>query len=407
MTNQKKPRRKDPYETPDGNAGIFRQLFRYTLFFLTITALLTALLILWGWWQIGGSLNNIHVEGGDPNLNPVEQLYLQTYLASNASALQQSAGKNDTPQQFTITQGATAAQIAQNLATANLINDPELFVNYVRFYGLDSQLEAGTFTLSAQSTPVEIAIALTDAKKQEESIRFVEGWRLEEMGDYLRQNQPAQVDPEQFLLIAGRKQAFDLSPYPFLATLPSNASLEGYLFPDTYRLEQTATATDLIHKMLLNFDARVTPEIRQQIGQQGLTLREAVALASIVEREAVVEAERPQIARVFLNRLEQGIKLDADPTIQYALGQQSDGNWWKSPLWLVDLELDSPYNSYLYKGLPPSPIANPGLASIQAVSAPANSSYLFFVADCNPEAPGSHLFSLTYEEHVANVAKCN
>ncbi len=347
------------------------------------------------------------IEGGSPNLGLVERFYLQSYLAANADQLGTVTVGGNEPIQFVIEPGETAADIAQKLTDAGIIQNPQLFRNYVRFYGLDSQLEAGAYALPPNLTLVETAIALTEAKKEEAVVRFVEGWRLEEMADLLRQNPTAQIDPDQFLAIAGRRQAFDLTPYPFLAVLPPAANLEGYLFPDTYILDSEATAADLIGKMLSNFNQRVTPDIRQQIGGQGLDLRQGVTLASIVEREAVVAEERPVIARVFLNRLAQGIKLDADPTIQYGLGRQTDGNWWKSPLWAEDLTFDSPYNTYIYPGLPPSPIANPGLASLQAVGLPANADYLFFVADCNPNAPGSHLFSLTYDEHVTNVEKCN
>ena len=134
--------------------------------------------------------------------------------------------------------------------------------------------------------------------------------------------------------------------------------------------------------------------MRQLIGAQGLSLREAVTLASIIEREGVLNAERATIASVFFNRLELGMKLEADPTIQYAVGYDAaNDSWWKSPLFQTDLELDSPYNSYLYPGLPPGPIANPGLSSLRAVAEPAQTQFIFFVADCSGEAPGSHNFS--------------
>ena len=151
----------------------------------------------------------------------------------------------------------------------------------------------------------------------------------------------------------------------------------------------------------------MSPAMRQAFGTQGLALREAVTLASIVEREAVVAAERPIIAGIFYNRLAQEMLLQADPTVQYPLGYQPEtGSWWKSPLSLADLEMQSPYNTYVFTGLPPGPIANPGLASLEAVATPALVDYIFFVADCNAATPGAHLFSVTYEEHVANVQKC-
>jgi UPF0755 protein len=147
--------------------------------------------------------------------------------------------------------------------------------------------------------------------------------------------------------------------------------------------------------------------MRQGFGVQELSLHEAVTLASIVEREAVLEEERPIIARVFINRLVQGMRLQADPTTQYALGYQASTNsWWKSGLTLADLQYQSPYNTYFVEGLPPGPIANPGLSSLQAVAEPATANYIFFVADCAPEQNGRHLFSETFAEHEAYVAQC-
>jgi UPF0755 protein len=147
--------------------------------------------------------------------------------------------------------------------------------------------------------------------------------------------------------------------------------------------------------------------MRQAYGFYGLNLREAVTLASIVEREAVVHEERPTIAGVFLNRLGQEMKLEADPTVQYALGYDADSSkWWKNPLTLDDLAFDSPYNTYVVTGLPPGPIANPSLASLQAVAEPAQTEFIFFVVDCTASTSGSHVFSATYEEHLANVQRC-
>ena len=146
--------------------------------------------------------------------------------------------------------------------------------------------------------------------------------------------------------------------------------------------------------------------MRQSFGLQQLTVYEAVILASVVQREAVDEAEQPLIAGVFLNRLQLGMQLQADATVQYAIGNATNG-WWKSPLSADDLTADSPYNTYLSPALPPGPIANPGLSALQAVAEPLESDFIFFVADCTPGANGQHLFSVTYEEHLVNVGRCN
>lgn len=344
-------------------------------------------------------------EGG--RLAEPRDLYLQAYLAANAAALEEPAGDGFTPAPFTVSSGETADVIAANLAQLGLLNNTELFLNYLRFHGLDAQLEAGEFIIDPQQTIPQMAAVLTEAVVQEIELRFVEGWRLEQMADHLADNPAANVDATQFLAIVQRQTTFDLSPYPFLADLPPTTSLEGYLFPDTYRVPPDADAAYLVNLMLQTFDRRVTAAMRQGYLAQGLSLHEAVTLASIVEREAVVATERPIIAGVFYNRLAQGIKLEADPTVQYPLGYQpAADSWWKSPLSLDDLALDSPYNTYLYAGLPPNPIANPSLSSLESVAFPTETAFIFFVADCTAAVPGSHAFSVTYEEHLSNVQRC-
>jgi UPF0755 protein len=222
-----------------------------------------------------------------------------------------------------------------------------------------------------------------------------EGWRREEIAAAA----PAAGLPfsaDEFL--AATVSAAGL---PLAADLPAGASLEGYLFPDTYRLSPEATAADLARAMVENFNRRVDESLRSGFSAHGLTLHQAVTLASVVEREAAVPDERPLIASVFLNRLAAGMLLEADPTIQFALGLQPDGAWWKSPLSLEDLAVDSPYNTYRVSGLPPGPIAAPGLSSLQAVASPAETSYLYFRAMC--DGSGRHSFAATFEGHLQNA----
>lgn len=377
-------------------------MVRSALLLVVLTACLVAGLLFYFQWRGGPS-----VVGGDGRSLQPRDLYLQAYLAANADELELPAGNGFTPAPFTIAPGETADTIAANLAAAGLLNNSELFLNYLRYNGLDAQLEAGEYIVDPQQTIPQIATALTTAVVREATVRFVEGWRLEQMADYLADNPTANIDASQFLAIAQRQAAFDLAPYTFLADLPATATLEGFLFPDTYRVPLDADAVYLVDLMLRTFDRRVTADMRQGYQTQGLTIHQAVTLAAIVEREAVVASERPVIAGVFYNRLAQGMRLEADPTVQYPLGYQAEtDSWWKSPLWLVDLELDSPYNTYRYAGLPPGPIANPSLSSLEAVAFPAETPFIFFVADCQAAVPGSHAFSVTYEEHLANVQRC-
>jgi UPF0755 protein len=180
-------------------------------------------------------------------------------------------------------------------------------------------------------------------------------------------------------------------------------SLEGFLSPNTYRFMPDATAQDVIAAMLADFTTRFDQSYRDRARELGLTPYEVVIIASIVEREAVVAEERPTIAAVFLNRVRLGMRLEADPTVQYAIGyQEAEGRWWKTPLLLSDLrDTDSPYNTYMYAGLPPGPICSPGFAAIEAVLWPEDVDYLYFVA----RGDGSHAFSRTFDEHLRNVAR--
>lgn len=398
----REPIRKNPYSQSTNRRSLW--LARLALLFIVVIVVGTAGWLLFGRIQAafqGGVL----VSGGNPNLSTAEKLYLQAYLARHADDLQRTHGIFDAVTFFTIAPGETANVIANNLLAAGLIDEPELFVNYVHYYGLDNQLEAGEFQFNGLVTIPELVLILTNSIAREVQLRFLEGWRLEEMASYLATTTPAQIDADEFLAIVRREAAFDLTPYNL--SLPTGATLEGYLFPDTYGVPTDANTGYLVDAMLKNFSERVTPTMKQGFGAQELSLHEAVTLASIVEREAVIETERPIIARVFLNRLEQEMHLQADPTTQYALGYQASSNsWWKTGLTLADLRFQSPYNTYFAEGLPPGPIANPGLSSLQAVAEPAENNFLFFVADCTPGQDGRHLFSETFAEHEAYVAQC-
>jgi UPF0755 protein len=158
---------------------------------------------------------------------------------------------------------------------------------------------------------------------------------------------------------------------------------------------------DLLYQQFID---QITPELEDQLSNHGLNLHQAVILASIIEREAVLDEEMPLIASVFLNRLNQEFQLAADPTVQYALGYNSDqNNWWTNPLSLEDLKYQSPYNTYLNTGLPPGPICNPGPDALLAVAYPAHTNFLYFRAAC--DGSGSHSFALTFEEHLENACE--
>lgn len=401
--NRERRVRKDPYE--EDRRGPVKWAVRLVVLFLVTTACVAAAFLLYSRWLATAEGGERLLAGSDPSLNPAERIYLQTFLATRADRLSQplSSGQRSVP--FVVEAGQNAGDIAGALEAAGLLSERSLFLNYLRYHGLDSELEAGSYEINPRWSIPDLALALTQSSGPEIELRFLEGWRAEEMAAYLSTVTPADIDPRRFLEIVQRRRSFNVSSYAFLSGSPDAVPLEGYLFPDTYRVPVDADAEFLIDLMLRTFERRVSLELRNAFADKGLTLHEAVTLASIVERETPLASERPMVAAVFYNRLAQSMKLQADPTVQYAVGFHAPTqSWWKSPLTQADLDIDSPYNTYRYEGLPPTPIANPGLASIEAVAFPAQSDNLYFVADCN--AAGAHLFSETYAEHLVNVERC-
>lgn len=171
--------------------------------------------------------------------------------------------------------------------------------------------------------------------------------------------------------------------------------------PGQYQLKRNISADALVATFLKQFEQSVPPAIRQKFTQHGLNLDQAVILASIIQREAIVTDEQPTIASVFYNRLGQGMKLESDPTVQYAVGYDiTHQTWWTNPLSQNDLQVNSRYNTYIYPGLPPGPISNPSLDALQAVADPAQTGYYYFRAKC--DGSGRHVFSVTYQEHLQN-----
>ncbi len=336
---------------------------------------------------------------------------LDVYLRTNAAEVDKPASVDDRPVRFEVAPGTPARTVAQNLEQAGLIRDATLFEAFVRVNGLDSRLAAGTFTLAPSMTLREVAEALTRAQAAAVSITIPEGWRVEQAAEYLsRDGLLGAVEGARYRdqAVAGDLAGLDLSRYPFLQERPAGASLEGYLFPDTYLIPAMApTALDVLARQLDTFQQRVVPLYAEALaaGATQLSLHEVLTVAAIVEREAVVAEERPAIAGVYLNRLATGMKLDADPTVQYAMGYQpATDQWWKTPVFLEEYgSVDSPYNTYLYTGLPPGPIAAPGLSSIRAVLYPEQHDYFYFVA--LPDGSGRHVFATTFAEHEENVKR--
>ncbi len=330
------------------------------------------------------------------DLNPAERVSLSLYLSLNKNALNTPAGIDSTAVNVTIDAGENAGTVAAKLQEMGLVTDADLLRRYMRYKGLDDQIEAGNFSLNAAMTIPAIAEALTDAAPLAVTVRVWEGWRVEQIAESLAQQPDLAFNRDDFMRMVapGGERA---GSYSFLGDIPATNSLEGFLFPDTYTLSPGTPTAEILNRFLVEFDQKVTTQMRAGAAAQGLTLYQVVTLASIVEREAVHDDERPIIASVYLNRLASEMKLDADPTTQYAIATAD--NWWP-PLNLDPRTVDHPYNTYVYEGLPPGPIANPGLSSINAVIYPAQTDYYFFRAKC--DGSKYHNFSVTYEEHVAH-----
>lgn len=348
------------------------------------------------------------VAGQALSLDNIEDSLIGFYLRLQQPVLAQAASESDAVIPFTIEPGETAASVANRLEEMGLISDASLFTLYMRYNGIDQKLEAGNFRLRANMTMPEIAQALQKALVEEVTVTIPEGWRAEQVADLLEQEGIMEADAFMAAVRAGDPVALGLGEYDFLADRPPGASLEGYLFPDTYRVPARAEPAEVLRLMLDNFGEKVTPELRAAAVRSGMTLHEAVILASLVEREAVQADERPLIASVYRNRLSGacdkevgGRYLQADPTVQYARGRP--GNWWWTPQSVEEYKyVQDPYNTYLHPGLPPGPIASPGLSALTAVIRPAATQYCFFVATGED---GRHVFATTYAEHQLNVSR--
>ncbi|RMH74179.1 MAG: endolytic transglycosylase MltG [Gemmatimonadetes bacterium] len=294
------------------------------------------------------------------------------------------------PQLIVIPQGASLTKIGDLLQSEGIITDAGDFILLSKIQGQTTQLKAGRYQLSPGQTLLDVIHQLAAGKTHEETITIPEGLTRHEIASRLQQY--AGLDSAVFVGLTE-------NPVFCQSTGINQPTLEGYLFPDTYRLEWGITEETLIRRMVNQFKKQLTEKDLNVAATMGLTLHEVVTFASLVEKETAVPEERPIIAGVFHNRLKKGWKLETDPTVLYALGEH------KKRLLYKDLEVDSPYNTYKYAGLPPGPICNPGAAALKAVIYPAEVEYFYFVA--KGDGSGRHTFSRTNQEHIAakNEAK--
>ena len=286
--------------------------------------------------------------------------------------------------EFTVAPGDNAPRIAQHLVDAGLLRSRNSFVTYVNFHGLRPRLEVGTYMIAPSLSGNAIAELLAGGRTTTKRLIVPEGYTISQIKALAIADGLSSVGLTT-ALAAPHTQSF-------LAGKPASVDLEGYLFPDSYQIDGATTASGLINQMLDTFGQRVGPEYTQAFAAEGLSLHQGLTLASIVEREVNIATDRPIVAQIFLKRLKLGQALGSDVTAKYAadlLGVPFNVN------------LDSPYNTRRVVGLPPGPICNPGLGSMDAVAHPANTDYLFFLSGKD----GKTHFAKTYAEHQANIAK--
>jgi len=302
---------------------------------------------------------------------------------------------------FVVRQGESAGQIAERLQGEGLVSDSFFFRVRVELEGVGSYLAAGDYELSPSMRPSEILSILVQGKtKMTPLVTIPEGWRAEEVAERFAARGVG--TPDQFMRLVQEGSIAS----PLLESRPAGTSLEGYLFPESYAIDGSSTPESMVRRMVEQFEKQFTPEMREKAERMGMSVHQIVVLASVIEREAVIPSERPMMAGVFYNRLEAGMRIQSDPTVQYALAtvqreSQARYGWWKNGLTVEDLAVDSPYNSYRYPGLPPGPICNPGVASLKAAVEPATTDYYYFMA----KPDGSHAFARTLDEHNQNVAR--
>lgn len=301
----------------------------------------------------------------------------------------------------TIEKGMGSSQIADLLEQKGIIKHGLFFKGYLKWVHEGSSFKAGTYNVSPGDT-YDTLISRMNAGDvvKEETVVFTipEGYTADQVADKLAAawNQKAEV----FLKLIDSGEGLEAVS---ALGIPENKELrhrlEGYLFPETYELAKDSTPQEVIEAMLEQLSKKLDtiPEWKAKLANRGLSLHELLTVASLVEREVVVDSERPLVAGVIYNRLDKGQKLEIDATVQYLLDKQ------KERLYEKDLKVDSPYNTYRNEGLPPGPISSPGLASIEAALTPEASEYYFYVT--KKDGSQGHLFAKTYKEHLANIEK--
>lgn len=293
------------------------------------------------------------------------------------------ASKSETTE-FTIELGTSVDSIATNLQQSGLIRSSWAFVLYVNSKQARDDLQAGTYSLSPSQDVATIVSILSHGLVATDSVTILPGQRIEQIREALINSGFEESEVDAAL------KASAYSSNPALVDKPASAGLEGYIYPETFHKTDITTAQDIVALSLDEMSARLTPDLRNDYAQQGLSVFEGITLASIVENEATNYEDRRTVAQVYLKRLKEGMPLQADPTVYYAAALKG-----VEP----NLSINSPYNTYKHKGLPPGPISNVSETSLKAVANPTATSWLFFITGDD----GKMYYATTFEEHEKNV----
>jgi UPF0755 protein len=288
-----------------------------------------------------------------------------------------------------IPSGTSTSEIFRRLDSAGIVEDGRLAEVYYRLHRRKTPLQAGEYRFKRPMPIDDIINMMGRGDVVRHAIVVPEGLTAEETFELFWRQGVGGPDAFKAALIQT-----ELVP----GLTSGVTDLEGFLFPDTYVVTRSTSAAQIVDRMTTNFRQHFTPELQSKANALGLTTRQAVALASIVQKETALTSEAPLVAGVYWNRLRRGMRLQADPTVIYAL--KRDGRW-RGELVRSDYDYESPYNTYMHAGLPPGPIANPGLDALKAAVNPARTSYLYFVAD---PTTGGHTFSTTFEDHLVAIA---
>ncbi|HRY82307.1 MAG TPA: endolytic transglycosylase MltG [Candidatus Moranbacteria bacterium] len=304
-----------------------------------------------------------------------------------------SQGNSSASQSFEIKKGEGNAEIAERLKAENLISGKIYFYYYLRSHGFQNKIMPGVYSLSGNMKIPEIVSVIINSESQFIKITFPEGFTMKQMAEKLNSNG---LSGDEFLKIANTPGELK-KRYSYL-TPDSVKTLEGYLFPDTYFFKKDISAENIVGRMLDTFDGKLNDQMQKDILKQNKSINDVIIMASIVEREVQTLEDMKIASGIFWKRIASGQRLQSDAPLSYILGDTNDQHSGK------DLELNSPYNTYRFSGLPPAPISNPGINAINSAIYPENSNYNFFLtASVNGEK--KVIYSKTFQEHVANKQK--